>query len=94
MVDQQNTEEVQQKEVAVAKEEMAKHERTNTKICRSESMESEVVLFVPESLGSKKKAKTTKHLRKCPNAEDDRVNQVQQGAYMKKCTSKCSNLNR
>lgn len=80
MVDQQNKEDVvlaQEKEVAVAEEEeIVKHKRENriprrnTKICRSESMESEVFLlklFVPASLGSKKKkAKTRKHLRKCP----------------------------
>lgn len=79
MVDQQNKEDVQEEEVAVAEEETVKHKRenriprrakrANTRICRSESMESEVFLlklFVPASLGSKKKAKTTKRLRKCP----------------------------
>lgn len=80
MVDQKNKE-----DVVVQEEEIVKHKRenripgrANTKICRSESMESEVFLlklFVPASLGSKKKkSKTRKHLRKASEGPEKEAN--------------------
>ncbi|KAG8383855.1 hypothetical protein BUALT_Bualt04G0057100 [Buddleja alternifolia] len=82
--DHQNIEEVQEKEVA-EKEKNVKH-KTESKmaqksekgkckqICRNESLESEIFLlkmFLPASLGSKKKSKQRKPSKICPGTSSE-----------------------